>query len=195
MSRFATIKTLIGNIKTYRESCLCQDACVSYYHHMLSARMACLHSTFTEFARDLYMRNNLLQGGYFEMLRSGWTRRDHPNLLVLWYEEMKEDQRGCVERMMAHLGCSLSEAKLRELCEAMTFSNYRKISSMNQSKGFNFSKSKGEFTRKGVVGDWVNHFDQDLNQSWNGWIKENLNNIGITDERIIAHFDLNYSMQ
>ena len=54
---------------------------------------------------------------------------------------------------------------------------------------------EGEFTRKGVVGDWVNHFDQDLNNYWNDWIKENLNNIGIKDEKVIAYFDLNYSLQ
>ena len=151
--------------------------------------MTHLDATFPDFARDLYMRNNLLQGGYFEMLRSGWSRRDHPNLLVLWYEEMKEDQRRCVQRMMEHIGYRLTEAKLGELCEAMTFSNYRKISSLNTSSVF-----KGEFTRKGVVGDWVNHFDRDLNHCWNSWIEENLNNIGITDEKIIAYFDLNYSM-
>ena len=102
-------------------NCLLQDACVSYYHHMLSAKMTFLDATFPDFARDLYMRNNLLQGGYFEMLRSGWTRRDHPNMLMLWYEEMKEDQRRCVHRMMAHIGYTLPEDKVTELCEAMTF--------------------------------------------------------------------------
>ena len=98
-----------------------QDACVSYYHHLLSAQMTHLKATFPEFARDLYMRNNLLQGGYFQMLRSGWSRREQPNLLMLWYEELKEDQRGCVLRMMDHIGSTLPEDKVTELCEAMTF--------------------------------------------------------------------------
>ena len=101
---------------------------------MHSAKMTFLDSTFLDYARDLYMRNNLPHGGYFEMLNSGWRRRDHPNMLMLWYEEMKEDQRHCVLRMMEHIGVSLPEDKVTELCEAMAFSNYRKISSRNQSK-------------------------------------------------------------
>ena len=56
-----------------------------------------------------------------------------------------------------------------------------------------FEESKGEFTRKGEVGDWVNYFDQDLDDCWNGWIEENLNNIGITDEKVIDYFNLIYS--
>ena len=111
---------------------LLQDACVSYYHHLLSAKLTYLDATFPEFARDLYMRNNLLQGGYFEMLRSGWSRRDHPNMLMLWYEEMKEDQRGCVQRMMAHIGYNLQEDKLTELCDAMTF----------RDRGISFASAK-----------------------------------------------------
>ena len=29
----------------------------------------------------------LSAGGYFEMLRSGWSRRDHPDLMMFWYEQ------------------------------------------------------------------------------------------------------------
>ena len=74
-------------------------------------------------------------------------------------------------------------------CPLPFLSNYRKISSLNKM----FEESKGEFTRKGEVGDWVNYFDQDLDDCWNGWIKENLSNIGITDEKVIDYFNLIYS--
>ena len=99
-----------------------KDACVSYYHHNLLFKDKHLNSTFPEFALDLYMKSNLPHGGYFEMLRSGWQRKEEPNLLFVWYEEMKEDQRKAVQRMAEHLGYSLEEDKVNELCEAMTFS-------------------------------------------------------------------------
>ena len=127
------------------------------------------------------------------MLRSGWKRKMNSNLLFVWYEEMKLDQRREVIKMMDHIGYSLQEEKLTELCEAMTFSNYKQISSMNVRSDTN-KAGTGDFTRKGVVGDWVNHFDQDLNQCWNGWIQENLAGIGITEERVIGYFDLDNSM-
>ena len=144
-------------------------------------------STFPEFALDLYMKSNLPHGGYFEMLRSGWQRKEEPNLLFVWYEEMKEDQRKAVQRMAEHLGYSLEEDKVNQLCEATTFSNYKKISTMNSSREM-YNEGRGDFIRKGVVGDWVNYFDQALNHSWNDWIQENLANIGVTEDRIISYF-------
>ena len=164
-----------------------QDACVSYYHHNLLFKSKDFDSTFQVFARDLYMTSNIAQGGYFEMLQSGWKRRNNPNMLFVWYEEMKQDLKHWIRRMTDHIGYKLEEEKVTELSEAMTFSNYRKISSMNTKKE-RFKEGKGEFTRKGVVGDWVNYFDQDLNHCWDDWIAENLDRIGITEEKVTAYF-------
>lgn len=165
-----------------------KDACVSYYHHNLLIKSFAFDSAFKHFA-DLYMKNNILQGGYFEMLQSGWKRKENPNMLFFWYEEIKQDQKLWIKKIMDHIGYTLEEEKVTELNEAMTFGNYKKISSMNAMKGM-FNEGKGEFTRKGVVGDWVNYFDGELNQTWNGWIQKNLESLGITeDERVAGYFD------
>ena len=60
--------------------------------------------------------------------------------------------------------------------------NYKKISSMNKVMRPEFKEGRGEFTRKGEVGDWLNHFDETSNKVWNAWILENLGKIGITGE-------------
>ena len=67
-------------------------------------------------------------------------------------------------------------------------SNYKKISIMNTLLRPAFNEGRGDFTRKGEVGDWVNYFEEDLNDSWNNWIMENLENIGITEEKIRKYF-------
>ena len=69
----------------------------------------------------MYMKGNLLLGGYFEMLQSGWERRERGNLLMVWYEEMKEDELGWTEKMMRHIGSNLSEEKLNQICQGLTF--------------------------------------------------------------------------
>ena len=112
-----------------------QDACVSYYHHNRLFKSTDFESSFLEFA-DLYQNSNILQGliknkddfhliltagGYFEMLRSGWSRRDHPNMLMFWYEEIKLDQKFWIKTILKHVGYALSEEKIDELCEALTF--------------------------------------------------------------------------
>ena len=53
---------------------------------------------------------------------------------------------------------------------------------MNKVMRPEFKEGRGEFTRKGEVGDWINHFDETTNQVWNAWIQENLGKIGITEE-------------
>ena len=55
-----------------------------------------------------------IHGGYFEMLESGWKRRDHPNLMFLWYEEMKEDQKKIIEKVCKFLNYNLSEEQIEK---------------------------------------------------------------------------------
>ena len=50
--------------------------------------------------------------GYFEMLNSGWKRCNHPNMLFLWYESMKEDQRKVISEIAEHIGYQLTDAEL-----------------------------------------------------------------------------------
>ena len=45
----------------------------------------------------------------------------------------------------------------------MLFDNYKKKSSLNQ-KVPRWRDGGGEFVRKGEIGDWVNHFDQETNR-------------------------------
>ena len=163
-----------------------KDACVSYYHHNKLFKSFDFHSQFMDFA-PLYQKGLVLQGGYFEMLRSGWSRRSHPNLLFFWYEEMKQDQKTWIMKIMKHIGYELSDNKIEELCEAMQFENYKKTSSMNQMTD-RFNEDRGEFTRKGIVGDWINHFTDEMSKDWNNFITENLNDIGVRDQRICQYF-------
>ena len=48
-------------------------------------------------------------GGYFEMLESGWKRKDHPNMMFLWYEEMKKDQKKIIKEVCKFLNYILTE--------------------------------------------------------------------------------------
>ena len=67
-------------------------------------------------------------------------------------------------------------------------SNYKKISSMNTVLRPEFKAGRGEFTRKGEIGDWVNHFDEESNKKWNVWIDQNLDHIGIKEGHYARNF-------
>ena len=59
----------------------------------------------------------------------------------------------------------------------MKFENFQKVSDSND-------------VRKGIVGDWMNHFTKDLNMEYNKWIIRYLEDICIQDTEVVGYFKL-----
>ena len=70
----------------------------------------------------------------------------------------------------------------------MKFDNFQKMSSSNKRTP-NWKEGNGQFIRKGIVGDWRNHFTEDLNTEYNSWITKSLDKIGIDDETVRDYFN------
>jgi len=166
-----------------------KDACVSYFHHESLMKSHDLRCDFITYAREIYRPGLCLHGGFFEMLESGWKRRNHPNIMFYWYEDLKQDQEGMLRKIANFTGFALTEDQIKRLNEHMKFDNYQKSSSLNK-KVPNWFEGKGQFIRKGIVGDWMNHFTPELNKEYNGWIRENLDRIGVNDQTVRSYFTL-----
>jgi hypothetical protein len=167
-----------------------KDVVVSYFHFQILLRFVSLTCDFVTFARDLYKPNLTFCAGYFEMLESGWQRRTSPNLLFLWYEEMKkEGQIKIIHRIADHIGAQVTDEEVQKIDEFVQFENFKKKSSMNQKSAM-WNDGKGEFVRKGKVGDWVNLFTPELTAEYDAWIREELARLNITDPEIVSYFQL-----
>ena len=92
-----------------------------------------------------------------------WDVRDSPGVLCLTYEGMQKDVRDVIRQVGEFLGKPLTEDTVERIAEETTLSRMREnpftdptaiYKSMKNFKGF----SKEEFFRKGVVGDWKEHF-------------------------------------
>ena len=84
---------------------------------------------------------------------------------------------GTIQQIAAHLGVvgedSLGAAAVEAIDSFAKFANYRLKSTMNQpSCAPNWVEGKGEFVRKGEVGDWANFFSPDLTREYHAWIRE-----------------------
>jgi len=167
-----------------------KDAAVSFYHH---ERLIKVHDllleNFETYARGIYKPGLNIYGGYFDMLESGWKRKDHPNVLFLWYEEVKKDQKKIIKDIMKHIDQKLTEEQIDTIDESMKFDNYKKKSSMTKPNNPMLHEGRGQFVRKGIVGDHVNYFSEDLNKEWDQWISSNLERIGVTESRIVNYFN------
>ncbi|XP_032071459.1 amine sulfotransferase-like isoform X2 [Thamnophis elegans] len=89
----------------------------------------------------------------------GWSaHKGDFNILFLSYEEMKKDLRSSVLKICNFLGRELTEKEMDEVVDKATFDNMKVDSRANYTfmppEILDFSK--GNFLRKGTIGDWKN---------------------------------------
>ncbi|XP_028990702.1 sulfotransferase 1C2 [Betta splendens] len=107
-----------------------------------------------------FMRGELSWGSWYEHVKGYWLEREKRNILYLFYEDMKENPRREVERIMKYLDLSVSEDVINHIVELTSF----KIMKENPMTNYScvpspvFNHSISPFMRKGEVGDWKNHF-------------------------------------
>ncbi|KAJ3607785.1 hypothetical protein NHX12_024836 [Muraenolepis orangiensis] len=89
-----------------------------------------------------------------------WEEREKNNILYLFYEDMKENPRREVERIMRYLDLSLSDDVIGRIVELTSFKAMKENPMANYTfiPMVVFDQTISPFMRKGEVGDWTNHF-------------------------------------
>lgn len=171
------------------------DCCVSYYyHHCLDSALPFL--SFDAYFK-LFITGELAWGDFFDHVLSWHAHRNEPNVLFLTYEEMKKDTRKTLFEIARFLGESyyesLQDEEVVENCLKHSDFKYLKemgmfflkpgddstdseaacvhlgeIDRSNAKDDPNIEEVK--FFRKGVVGDWRNHFSQDQIKDFNEYL-------------------------
>ena len=160
-----------------------KDTAVSFYHHL--KRKGHLTGEFCNFAQ--LFKDELLQHSYWNNLLSAWHRRAHTNLKIMWYEDMKADTTAAVEELGQFLQHPLSSEQKSLLCECVSFDNMKKNENAYNNAGFNNNTKENHFMRKGIVGDWKNHFDAKTNREFNDWISCKIDGSGMDDLEVIKN--------
>ncbi|XP_028459859.1 sulfotransferase 6B1 [Perca flavescens] len=75
---------------------------------------------------------------------------DDPNVMIVTYEELKQDLSDGVRQISTFFGFSLTEAQVQQIAEGSTFSAMKENNTNMVTGNIVF--------RKGEVGDWKNHF-------------------------------------
>ncbi|KAG0443224.1 hypothetical protein HPB47_015159 [Ixodes persulcatus] len=115
------------------------DCCVSFFYHTKAMpEYEFQDGTFDEFF-EMFIEGKVDFGDYFDHVLSWYEHRNDPNVLFLTYEDLKKDTATWVLKIADFLGEEY-EATSQDVLE---------------------TPMSGEFVRKGVVGDWRNHFSAD----------------------------------
>ena len=129
-----------------------------------------LQGNFEDFL-ELFEKDLLMYGSYFHHVLGGWALKDHPNMKFMWYEDMKTDIRKEISNICEFVDHKLSPEKMEELLDHVSFNSMKKNPAVNIPRS---DKNRGDFIRKGVIGDSKNYFSQERDQKWNEWIDRKL---------------------
>lgn len=153
-----------------------KDLCVSYFHHCkLIYGFDVNFETFCE----LFLNNAVAYGGVMDHYLEFWKRRNDPNILILPYEEMKEDIEDTIRKVTKFLEKPLSNDDIQRLIEFLSFDSMKENEACNfellleNTRGKKYFDTVGQhFIRKGQVGDWKNYMTPEMSQRFDDWIEK-----------------------
>nr|CAD7434031.1 unnamed protein product [Timema monikensis] len=152
-----------------------KDVAVSYYHHN---RLLTVQGYQRDFATYWnYFEHNLLIGcPYWSHLTEAWDRRNHPNMMFLFYEELSKDIKSSINKIAQFLGKHLSVKQMTDLATHLHIDNFRNNPAVSPIFGLRGLVRQGEqaFIRTGKVGGNSDYFTPELNVQANHWIERNL---------------------
>uniref|UniRef100_A0A668T4B3 Sulfotransferase n=1 Tax=Oreochromis aureus TaxID=47969 RepID=A0A668T4B3_OREAU len=133
----------------------------SYYFHQMAG---CLEDpgTFEEFM-DKFLEGKVMFGKWTDHVKSWRNSELGDRIMYITYEEMVEDLPASLRHISDFLGCNLTEEVIQKIAEHCSFK------SMQNNNMSNFSlmpkvcmdSDKSPFLRKGIAGDWKNHFSSE----------------------------------
>lgn len=151
-----------------------KDMAISLFNNFKMFKVFEFESEKEEYFKDI-MNNKTLYCPYWPHVKEAWGKRHHPNLLFLFYEDMKADIMKELGRINEFLGTGLSQESLENVARHTSFSAMKSRGEPITDPVFD-KKDDNEvrFFRKGTTGDWKNHFSPEMQKEFDQWIKENL---------------------
>ena len=153
-----------------------KDVCISYFHHVHLYNEASEDLTLETFV-DLFIDGLVTQLPFFPHVLEAWRQRHHPNMLFLFFEDLKKDLRGSIIKVAEFLGENPTDEQLDKLTDHLHFRNLKNNPWVNWewlSKSAWSGDPNQKFMRKGKTGDWKNHFTPEMDRKMNQWIDREL---------------------
>ncbi|XP_028281407.1 sulfotransferase family cytosolic 2B member 1-like isoform X1 [Parambassis ranga] len=130
----------------------------SYYFHQMASFLED-PGTFEEFM-EKFLDGRVLFGKWTDHVKSWKNTELGDRIMYVTYEEMVQDLPAALRRMSDFLGRNLSEEVIQKIAENCSFKTMKANNMSNFSlvpKQY-MDNDRSHFLRKGITGDWKNHF-------------------------------------
>ena len=110
-----------------------KDTVVSFHHYQKLIKTCGYTGDFTTLF-DLLMENLVVYSPYFQFLNDAWKQRNHPNVCLLFFEDMKKDLAPSVGKVASFLGKDVSDEMVKALDDHLSFKQMRNNPAVNKEK-------------------------------------------------------------
>ncbi|XP_059011682.1 sulfotransferase 1A1 [Mustela nigripes] len=136
-----------------------KDVAVSFYHFYRMAKVHPDPGTWDCFL-EKFMAGEVSYGSWYQHVREWWELSHTHPVLYLFYEDMKENPKREIQKILKFLGRSLPEETVDLIVQQTSFKEMKKNSMANYSTipADIMDHSVSAFMRKGITGDWKTTF-------------------------------------
>ncbi|XP_044062568.1 sulfotransferase family 2, cytosolic sulfotransferase 3 isoform X2 [Siniperca chuatsi] len=134
----------------------------SYYFHQMAGFLDD-PGTFDEFINK-FLEGRVMFGKWTDHVK-GWRHTElGDRIMYITYEEMLQDLPAALGRISDFLGRHLSEETIQKIAQHCSFKNMKanNMSNFSLVPKVHMDPDKSPFLRKGIAGDWKNHFSSEL---------------------------------
>ncbi|KAM8968521.1 sulfotransferase 1 family member D1-like [Sarcophilus harrisii] len=136
-----------------------KDVAVSYYYFYKTAKMHPDPGTWEEFL-EKFMTGKVSFGSWYDHVKGWWEKKKDYRILYLFYEDMKEDPKRELLKILKFLEKDLPEEIVNKILYHTSFEIMKDNPTTNYTMvpEDEMDHKISPFMRKGISGDWKNHF-------------------------------------
>ncbi|XP_066912848.1 luciferin sulfotransferase-like [Clytia hemisphaerica] len=160
-----------------------RDTCISFKNHFQSFEN---YQGDQETITEMFLNDRgPYYAPYFSNVMGYWERRNDPNVLIIFYEDMKKDLRSAVRKMADFMEVDFKEENMEKLCEHVQLKNMQKNPSVNMDKIVEMmcqiqkNDNPGQVIHKGQTGRWKDIFDEATIERFKEWETKNTKDTGL----------------
>ncbi|XP_063156411.1 sulfotransferase 1B1 isoform X2 [Candoia aspera] len=144
-----------------------KDVAVSFYHFDLMNKLHPDPGSWGDYL-EKFMAGRIIFGSWFNHVKSWWNKRnDHP-MIYLFYEDMKEDPKREIKKIIHFLGKNLDKSVVDKIVYHTSFDMMKNnpMTNYRMAPAAVMDHSISPFMRKGIAGDWKNYFTVAQNEAF-----------------------------